>query len=82
MFFNILHSNGDPGFALILAPKAQNGQKSPKTGGYPPFCTFFNVYIYNFFYGWRPRGQKVVFLTPNWEPDQKNMGLRGPTMGG
>ena len=61
MFFNILHSNGDTGFALILAQKAQNGQKAPKTGGYPPFCTFFNVYIYNFFLGGGPGAKKVVF---------------------
>ena len=52
VFFNILHSNGDTGFALILAQKAQNGQKLPKTGVY------FNVYICNFFLGAGPRAEK------------------------
>ena len=59
--FNIVHSNGDTGFSLIVAQKAQNGQKWPETRGTPLFVRFFNVYIYNFFPGGGPRAKKWGF---------------------
>ena len=51
-------------FSPEIPHNGQNGPKTPQKGVYPPFCTFFILYLYNFFPG-ASRSPKMVFFYPN-----------------